>query len=352
MSESSGHAAKLLLRVLAGEAVWPPPMWLMRQAGRYLPEYRAVRARVKDFIALATTPALAAEVTLQPVRRYRMDAAILFSDILMVPWALGQGLEFRAGEGPVLPPIRDAAGVAALQPGGVPERLAPVFETVRSVRRMLQAEGLGETSLIGFAGAPFTVACYMVEGGGSRDFAATRLMAFNEPKVFARLLDVVSAATVAYLSGQIDAGAEAVMLFDSWAGVLSPGQFRAHVIRTTQAIVTELNRRYPAVPVIGFPRLAGMLLGEYVRATGVNAVGVDTGMDAALARSLMPPHAVLQGNLDPMALVAGGAALRQETSVVLDAMRGLPCVFNLGHGIVPQTPPAHVAQLVAQVRAA
>ena len=351
MSESPRAAVKRLLQALAGEPVWPPPIWLMRQAGRYLPEYRAVRARVKDFIALATTPELAAEVTLQPIRRFQMDGAILFSDILMVPWALGQGLSFREGEGPVLPPLRDADGVAALQPDRLIGRLEPVFETARQVRRMLQSEGLGETSLIGFAGAPFTVACYMIEGGGSRDFAATRLMAFNDPDLFSRLLSIVAAATIAYLSAQIAAGAEAVMLFDSWAGVLSARQFRAHVIQATREVVTGLRQRHPGVPVIGFPRLAGMLIGDYVQGTGIDAVGVDTGMDLALVRSALPPRVVLQGNLDPIALVAGGSALEQETLSVLDGMRGWPCVFNLGHGIVPQTPPAHVGRLVELVRA-
>jgi uroporphyrinogen decarboxylase len=343
---------KRLLRALAGEAVWPPPLWLMRQAGHYLPEYRAVRAKAKDFIDLATTPALAAEVTLQPIRRYRLDAAILFSDILMIPWALGQGLEYRQGEGPVLPPLRDAAGVGALDPSRLLDRLAPIFETVRRVRQTLRAEGLGDTALIGFAGSPFTVACYMVEGGGSRDFAATRSMAFRDPALFAQLLDILADATVDYLSAQIAAGAEAVMLFDSWAGVLSPGQFRIHVVRTTRTIVGELNRRHPGVPVIGFPRLAGLMIGEYVRETGVNAVGVDTGMDVGLVRSLMPGRVALQGNLDPMALLAGGKVMKLETSGILDAVRGWPFVFNLGHGIVPQTPPAHVAELVELLRAA
>jgi uroporphyrinogen decarboxylase len=351
MSEPIRAPAKRLLRVLAGEPVWPPPVWLMRQAGRYLPEYRAVRAGVNDFIALATTPELAAEVTLQPIRRYRMDAAILFSDILMVPWALGQGLAYHEGEGPVLPPLRDAAGVAALQPERLIDRLAPVFETVRLVRQMLQSEGLGATGLIGFAGAPFTVACYMIEGGGSRDFAATRLMAFKEPELFARLLDIIGAATIAYLSAQIAAGAEAVMLFDSWSGVLSAGQFRAHVIQATWNIVDGLRQSCPGVPVIGFPRLAGILVADYVRATGVDAVGLDTGMDLALVRSAMPSRVALQGNLDPIALLAGGSAMAQEALSVLEAMRGWPCIFNLGHGIVPQTPPDHVGRLVELVRA-
>jgi uroporphyrinogen decarboxylase len=350
--DSSMDTPKRLLRALTGETMWPPPVWLMRQAGRYLPEYRAVRAKAKDFIALATTPELATEVTLQPIRRYLLDAAILFSDILMIPWALGQGLEYRQGEGPVLPPLRNASEVAALDPSRLLDRVAPILETVRRVRLALQAEGLGDAALIGFAGSPFTVACYMVEGGGSRDFAATRSMAYGDPALFARLLDILADATVSYLSAQIDAGAEAVMLFDSWAGVLSPSQFRTHVVQTTRTIVGELGRRHPAVPVIGFPRLAGLLIGEYVRETGVHAVGLDTGMDPALARSLMPAGVALQGNLDPMALLTGGAAMRVEATGILDAMRGRPFVFNLGHGIVPQTPPAHVADLVELVRAA
>jgi uroporphyrinogen decarboxylase len=343
---------KRLLRALTGEAVWPPPIWLMRQAGRYLPEYWAVRAKAKDFLGLATTPEWATEVTMQPIRRFMLDAAILFSDILIIPWALGQGLEYRQGEGPVLPPLRDAAGVAALDPGRVLHRVAPVLETARNVRRTLQAEGFGDTALIGFAGSPFTVACYMVEGGGSRDFAATRSLAFGDPPLFAGLLDTLAEATVSYLSAQIDAGAEAVMLFDSWAGVLAPSQFRAYAIRTTRAIVNELGARHPGVPVIGFPRLAGLLIGEYARETGVHAVGLDTGTDPALARSLMPARVTLQGNLDPIALCAGGTALRAEAAGILDAMRGWPFVFNLGHGVVPETPPAHVAELVGQVRAA
>ena len=213
---------KRLLRTLNGEAVWPPPVWLMRQAGRYLPEYRAIRAGVKDFIALCTTPTLAAEVTLQPIRRYGFDASILFSDILMLPWALGHGLEYREGEGPVLPKLREAASVAALDPARVADRVEPIMETVRLVRAGLVTEGFADTTLIGFAGAPFTVACYMVEGGGSKDYAAVRGMAYARPDVFQRLMDVLTEASIEYLSAQASAGAEALMLFDYWAGVLSP----------------------------------------------------------------------------------------------------------------------------------
>ena len=341
---------KPLLRALSGEAVWPPPVWLMRQAGRYLPEYRAVRAGVKDFVALCTTPKLAAEVTLQPIRRYGFDAAILFSDILMLPWALGHGLEFKEGEGPVLPPLRDEAGVAALDPARVTERVAPIMETVRLVRAGLVEEGFAGTTLIGFAGAPFTVACYMVEGGGSKDFARVRGMAYAQPALFQRLMDVLTEASIEYLSAQVVAGAEALMLFDSWAGVLSPSLFRAHCVAPARRIVAALKARHPGVPVIGFPRLAGLMAREYAT-TGVAAVGVDTGSDIGLVAAMVPAHVAVQGNLDPLAVVAGGAAMAAEVAPILAAMRGRPFIFNLGHGIVPQTPPEHVAALLELVRA-
>jgi uroporphyrinogen decarboxylase len=323
----------------------------MRQAGRYLPEYRAIRAGVPDFIALCTTPEKAAEVTLQPIRRYGFDAAILFSDILVLPWALGHGLEFKEGEGPVLPKLRDAAGLAALSAARVPEKVAPVMETVRRVRAGLANEGFDRTALIGFAGAPFTVACYMVEGGGSRDFAATRAMAYADPGLFGGLMDMLTEATIVYLSAQVEAGAEVLMLFDSWAGVLSPSLFRTHVVAPATEIVSALKRRHPGVPIIGFPRLAGPMVAEYA-ATGVNAIGMDTSMDLTRAAGLVPAEIALQGNLDPMALVAGGTALSSEAERILQAMKGRPFIFNLGHGIVPQTPPEHVTALVEQVRAA
>jgi uroporphyrinogen decarboxylase len=342
---------KPLLRALSGEAVWPPPVWLMRQAGRYLPEYRAIRAGVKDFIALCTTPALAAEVTLQPIRRYGFDAAILFSDILMLPWALGHGLEFKEGEGPVLPRLHDDAGVAALDPARVADRVEPIMETVRLVRGRLVQEGFSGAALIGFAGAPFTVACYMVEGGGSKDFALVRGMAYAQPARFQRLMDVLTEASIEYLSAQVVAGAEALMLFDSWAGVLSPSLFRAHCVAPAHRIVSALKARHPGVPVIGFPRLAGLMARDYA-ATGVDGVGVDTGSDIAVVASMLPAHVAVQGNLDPMAVVAGGSALAGEAASILGAMRGRPFIFNLGHGIVPQTPPEHVAELLEFVRAA
>jgi uroporphyrinogen decarboxylase len=343
--------AKPLLRALGGEAVWPPPLWLMRQAGRYLPEYREVRAEAGDFIALCTTPELAAEVTLQPIRRYGLDAAILFSDILMVPWAMGQPLRFEEGEGPVLdPPLRDPDALAGLDPRAVVARTAPILETVRLTRAALDAHA-PRVALIGFAGGPFTVACYMVEGRGSRDFAHTRGMAYADPAWFGRLIRMLAEATGDYLSAQADAGAEALMLFDSWAGLLPPAQFRRWVIEPAAAVVRAVRRRHPEIPIIGFPRLAGPMLAEYAQRTGVRAVGMDTAMDPRWAAQAVPPEIALQGNLDPLALLAGGAALEAEARAILAAMRGRPFVFNLGHGVVPQTPPEHVAALVRLVRA-
>ena len=342
---------KRLHQVLAGQAVWPPPVWLMRQAGRYLPEYRALRSQAGDFIALCTTPVLAAEVTLQPVRRFGMDAAILFSDILMVPWALGQPLRFAQGEGPQLDPIRTAADLARLDPGRVQAAIAPILETVARV-----AEGVGDAALIGFAGSPFTVACYMVEGHGAKEFAATRQMAYAEPALFAALIEMLVETTTAYLLAQAAAGAEVLMLFDSWAGVLPPTQFRRLVIEPTRRIVTAVRAVVPHIPIIGFPRLAGGLLGEYAGRVGAQAVGLDTQVDLHWAARNLAVAGVggiaLQGNVDPLVLVAGGDPLEMAVRDVLDAARGRPWVFNLGHGIVPETPPENVAQLVGRVRAA
>ncbi len=337
-----------LLRALSGEAIWPPPVWLMRQAGRYLPEYRAVRAQAGGFIDLCMNPALATEVTLQPIRRFGFDASILFSDILMLPYALGQSLRYAEGEGPLLAPIHDAAGFAALQPGQVIERLAPVLEAVGRIRAGLPPE----VALIGFAGSPWTVACYMVEGHGSKEFASVRGLAYRDPALFGALMDLLVEQTAAYLARQADAGADVVMLFDSWAGVLTAAQFRRYVIAPTKRIVATLRQTHPGLPVIGFPRLAGSLLAEYAEQTGVQAVGVDTGACPVLAAAAVPAHIAVQGNLDPLALVAGGEHLASGIATVLDAWRGRPAIFNLGHGIVPQTPPEHVTALMEAVRCA
>jgi uroporphyrinogen decarboxylase len=339
-------AGKPLMRVLAGEAVWPPPIWLMRQAGRYLPEYRALREGGGGFIARCTTPDIATEVTLQPIRRFGMDGAILFSDILILPWAMGQDVRFVDGEGPVLAPIRTEADLAVLDQARAVDRAAPVMETVRRVRAALP----DSCTLLGFAGSVFTVACYMIEGGGSRDFAVTRTLAYREPRFFGRLMDILVEGTIAYLSAQIDAGADAVMLFDTWAGVLPPSEFFRHVVAPTAAIVDAMNRRYPGVPVLGFPRLAGTLIPDYVEQTGVDGVGLDTSLDGARVAFSLPETVAVQGNLDPMVLIAGGEPLRRESVAIRDALRGRPHIFNLGHGILPQTPPEHVADLVGIIR--
>ncbi len=332
---------KRLLRVLNGERLDPPPLWLMRQAGRYLPEYRATRAKAGGFLDLCMNPALAAEVTLQPLRRYGFDAAILFSDILVLPWAMGQGLTYGEGEGPRLPPIRDAAGLATLRLDQVGERTAPVREAVRLIAREL-----GDAALIGFAGAPFTVACYMVDGRGG-DFHETRVLAFRDPGFLVALIDLLTKGTIATLTGQIEAGAEAVMLFDTWAGLLPPSLFAAHVVAPAKRITAALRAHFPGVPVIGFPRLAGASLAAYARQTGVQAVGMDTQTDPAT----LPPDLVVQGNLDPLALLTGGEALEREVTAVRRSVGNRPHIFNLGHGILKETPPENVARLVELVRA-
>ncbi|MSP88569.1 MAG: uroporphyrinogen decarboxylase [Alphaproteobacteria bacterium] len=336
---------KNLLRVLKGETVSPAPIWLMRQAGRYLPEYRRIREQAGSFLKLCLTPELAEEITLQPIRRFGFDAAILFSDILIVPYGLGQGLKFVDGEGPKLEPIRSVQTLEALNGSLMEERTAPVFETVCRLRRSLPEN----VTLIGFAGAPWTVATYMVEGGSSRDFSIVKGWAYRDPLGFQTLIDRIVDASETYLLGQVEAGAEAIQLFDSWAGVLSEGMFRRWVIEPTRELVIRLKRRAPGIPIIGFPRAAGLNLGVYVVGTGLDALSLDTmvPLDAAVAMQQRLP---VQGNLDPLALVAGGAALREETAAILAALGKGPLVFNLGHGIVPETPPAHVAELVSLVR--
>lgn len=308
-----------------------------------MPEYRAVRAGAGDFIALCTNPALAAEVTLQPVRRFGMDGAILFSDILMVPWAMGHGLEYREGEGPVLPRVEVWGDVERLDVGGIGVRAAPIFETVRRVRA-----GVGEAALIGFAGGPWTVACYMVEGRGSKEFARARLMAWREPELFAGLMERLERATVEYLVGQAEAGAEALMLFESWAGVLAPPQFERWVVEPTRRIVAAVRGRCPGVRVVGFARGAGVGTARYGQE--VDAVALDTSVDVREMLRILGEDVVTQGNLDPMALVAGGEVMREAVGQVLEAVRVRAHVFNLGHGVVPETPPEHVAALVARVR--
>jgi uroporphyrinogen decarboxylase len=289
------------------------------------------------------------EATLQPIRRFGMDGAILFSDILILPWALGRKLAFTEGHGPSLPPITAVDEVRALDRIGFLARTAPVLETIWQTRAAL-AERHPETALIGFVGAPFTVACYMVDGGGSKDFMATRRMAASTPETFELLIDTLTEASITYLLAQIDAGAEAVMLFDSWAGLLSPSGFAKHVIGPTRRIAAAIREKHPALPVIGFPRLAGTMIRAYAAETGVQTVGMDTAADTGVVRGMVAETMGLQGNLDPFALLQGGTTMESEVRTILAAMRERPFVFNLGHGVMPQTPPEHVADLVRLVR--
>ncbi len=334
-----GDKAKPLLRALAGEVLARPPWWLMRQAGRYLPEYRALRARSPNFVEFCLTPALAAEATLQPIRRFGMDGAILFADILLVAQALGQRLSF-GDDGPRLDALDEHAGIAGLSLAGI-VALDPVYETVRLCRAALPPQ----TALIGFAGSPWTVATYMVEGGASRDFRQVKIWAYRDPAGFAALIELLVEATSAYLSGQIEAGVDAVQLFDSWAGILPEAEFDCWVIEPTRRIRDALKRRFPTVPVIGFPRGAGHLYERYAAETGIDAIGLDTMVPLSVARERLQSLTAVQGNLDPVALLAGGAALERAVASIRAALGDGGFVFNLGHGVLPQTPPEHVAEL-------
>lgn len=340
--------SKPFLRALTGDVQAVPPIWLMRQAGRYLPEYRALRAEAGTFLDLCYDPVRAAEVTLQPIRRFGFDAAILFADILLIPQALGQDLRFAEGEGPILDPIRDGQALAGLAMDGLHDRLEPIYETVERVRGHLDSK----TALIGFAGAPWTVATYMVEGGGSRNFENTKVWAFRDPEEFGRLIDLITEATIAYLARQIDAGAEAVQLFDTWASALPETAFARWCIEPAHRIVAALRESHPDVPVIGFPRGAGVALADYAARTGVQAVGLDSAVPVAWARQAIQSQCTVQGNLDPLMLVAGGTAMTNEIRRIVSAFKDGPFVFNLGHGILPHTPPDHVAALVDAVRSA
>jgi uroporphyrinogen decarboxylase len=337
---------KKLLDVLAGKRHSVPPIWLMRQAGRYLPEYRAVREKAGGFLDLCFNPELAAEVTLQPVRRFGFDAAILFSDILVVPLALGRKVAFLAGEGPKLDPLTDAAGVATLRAAIDPDVVGPVYETVRRVKASLDAK----TALIGFCGAPWTVATYMVAGEGTSDQAPARMFAYREPEVFAQLIDRLAQASIDYLVGQLQAGAECVQVFDTWAGVLSQGEFDRWCVAPTKTIVDGVRARFPEAKIIGFPRGVGSKLWRYVKETGVDAVGLDWMQGLTYARDHIQTLKPVQGNVDPLALLAGGAALDREVDAVMAALADGPFIFNLGHGILPQTPIAHVERMLRRVR--
>ena len=338
------QADKPLLAVLKGERRDPPPIWLMRQAGRYLPEYRALRARRGGFLDLAYDPEAAAEITLQPLRRFPFDAAILFSDILIVPHAIGQELTFVAGEGPRLaPPLADAS-LDELRP--VLERLEPIWATVARVKEQLASE----TTFLGFAGSPWTVATYMVAGQGSREQAEARSLAYQDPGKFEAIIRRIEQVTLDYLSGQVEAGVDAIQLFDSWSGSLAPSEFERWVIEPTSRIVGQFRARHPGTPIIGFPKGAGGKLRAYADETGIDAIGLDETVNPSWAARELPPSLPVQGNLDPVALIAGGEALRSATMRILDAFAGRPHIFNLGHGIQQTTPIKHVEELVSLVK--
>jgi uroporphyrinogen decarboxylase len=335
-----------ILDVLAGQTVRPPPVWLMRQAGRYLPEYRALRGKAGSFLDLCFTPSLAAEVTLQPVRRFQFDAAILFSDILVVPHALGQTVTFEAGEGPCLAPRIGPDGSFELAETLDLKALAAVFETIGMVRTVLSPG----VALLGFCGAPWTVATYMVAGRGTPDQAPARLLAYRAPEAFGKLIDLLVQASIDYLAAQLRAGVDAVQLFDTWAGVLPPDEFNRWCIEPAARVVAGIRKQVPGAKIIGFPRGAGTSLRRYVEEVAVDAVGLDWMTDRGFARHNVQALRPVQGNLDPLALLAGGPALDREVDSVLDAFSGGPFIFNLGHGILPETPIDHVERMLRRIR--
>lgn len=338
---------KRLLMALRGERVDRVPFWYMRQAGRYLPEYRQVRTQANGFLELCLNPVLATEVALQPLRRFGMDGAILFSDILIVPFGLGVRVSFEEGEGPKLERLASLDQLPVLDRARFAERLAPVYDAVARIKARLEPE----TTLIGFAGAPWTVATYMIEGGSSREFARTKSFAFQDPKGFDRLIELLVVTTVEHLSAQISAGAEVVQVFDSWASALPAHAFERWAITPMRTIADALRARHPGVPIIGFPRMAGAGYEPFVERSGVDAVSLDWTVPGSWAARRLQPTVALQGNLDPQLVVVGGSAMLEEATAILEALSGGPFVFNLGHGIVPETPPDHVAALSDAIRA-
>ncbi len=341
-------SAKPLLQALRGEVITPPPIWLMRQAGRYLPEYLKLRSQAGTFLDLCYTPKLAVEVTLQPIRRFSLDGAIVFSDILVVPDALGQTVAFTKGKGPRLEPLRTAENLKRLKRDGMGAKLQPVYETIAQLRKMLAPQ----IALIGFAGAPWTLAAYMIEGGTSRDFSNAKRFAETEPESFAELLDLLVDAVSEHLICQVKAGADAVQIFDSWAGVLSPEAFVAYGLKPIQAIVRNLRAAIPQTPVIGFPRGIDTLYKDYAEQSGVDGVSIDTDVSPEWAAAKLQTKVCVQGNLDPEALVEGGKRMRDDAVRILKALGSGPFVFNLGHGVVPETPPEHVSELLEIIRSA
>lgn len=341
---------KLFLKALKRETTSRTPIWFMRQAGRYLPEYRALRATKNGFLDMAYDPVSACEVTMQPIRRFHMDAAILFSDILVVPHALGQKLEFLEGEGPKLDPLRSASDLSRLSMNNFRTVLSPVHEAVARIRNALREEGFDDVALIGFAGSPWTLACYMIEGGGSRDFLKAKHFAYSDPVGFTALMDILVSATASYLIDQIEAGAEALQLFDSWASALDANEFEKWVIEPTAKIISLIKAKHPDIPIIGFAKSVGYNIIPYIQKTGIDAAGLDSSVSTQWAAKTLQPHLTLQGNLDPVCLFAGGNALVRTTTKIMDDLAGGPFVFNLGHGIHKDTPIAHVELAIKTIR--
>ena len=337
---------KPIVSVLQGERQAVPPIWLMRQAGRYLPEYRAIRQRTDNFLDLCFDPKLAAEVTLQPIRRFAFDAAIIFSDILVIPHALGQHVSFAQADGPRLDAINDAAGLRVLRRQVDQAVLKPVYETIERVRKELPAG----VALLGFCGAPWTLATYMIAGMGTADQLPAREFAYRDPDAFAALMDILVEASAAYLIRQFEAGVDAVQIFDTWAGVLPPDGFDSYCIEPCRRIIAKVRERIPAAKIIGFPRGAGTRLRKFAATVAVDAVGLDWTVDFAFARDEIQNRRPVQGNLDPLALLVGGAALDRAVDRILESFAAGPFIFNLGHGVLPDTPIAHVERLVARVR--
>lgn len=340
---------RIVLDVLKGETVFPPPIWMMRQAGRYLPEYRTTRQTAGGFLDLCYNPDFAVEVTLQPIRRFDFDASILFSDILVVPHALGRDLRFEEGRGPLMTPIapKEVTALTEIDEAAFHVNLEPVYETVRRLR----AELPGKTTLLGFCGAPWTVATYMIAGHGTPDQAPARLFGFQHPEAMAQLLDVLAERAASYLIRQISAGADAVQIFDSWAGVLDEASFEAYCIRPVKKMIDRIRAVHPDTPIIGFPKGAGSLYDQYRQKTGVTALGLDWSVPVSQARRLQAEGAI-QGNLDPLRLQAGGKALSEGVETILEGLSNGPLVFNLGHGVTPQAPIENVETMVRLVREA
>lgn len=346
---------KKILQVLKGQSVWPPPIWLMRQAGRFLPEFRKIRSQA-NFLTRCLTPDLAVEITLQPIQRFAFDAAILFSDILILPWALGQDLQFVEGQGPILTPIRCEKDLNQLNPIQLIEKTDPILKTLQRLNTILNGqEAIGKAppqsiTLIGFTGSPFTVACYMVEGKSSKDFLTVFQMIYQNPLLFDKIINLLIETTTLYLCHQIEAGAEAIMLFDSWAGVLPTPLFQRYVIEPTRQIVNTLRHRYPSIPIIGFPRLAGSQLLTYLHQTNLQTIGIDQFQDTTFLNNNIPATIGFQGNLDPLCLLYGGNMLQKEITRLCLELKNRPHIFNLGHGVLPTTPIEHVETLVNTLR--